>query len=414
MPGIASAGRIGARLWVVAVLTTAIHSPALAEREQLAAKPRSGWLPVYAAASRLSNDLTAADKAEAMRVLGEIERILMQVPELGSPRGFEVMPQYSGSRPLEGSATAQNPKNVAEYTYTLYFFAPTAAIAGEGCTCIRVRVNTRVPAPIQGTTTLHGDHGEEIFDEPLRGDPVPLVTEVYGRLAPGEPQGITLLMTSGGEPFFRVVSREEYYNAVLRNLEGKDGASPAGARSSADKTPYQEWLAGAADRKREREAAIQAAAATMPAAEVAKLRRMLEDTEREVGEQLKASQSADRAERQDGLRQFSEVLNVIRAELKAMTPAERKLPAIYDPAGGGTLNATDKSLVTEDGLGMRRMVTPMADFWRARKSPVEVRSIEVDIKATGTGLVPAVNSALIQTLRKLDWAALNKLLTVPR
>ena len=414
MPRIAPAGPIGVSVFVALLLTTAIHSPTVAGREQLASKPRPGWLPHYASVSRLGNDLTAADRAEAMRVLGEIERILMQVPELGAPKGFEVMPQYSGGRPLEGPGAVLNPKNVAELSYLLYFFAPTQAIAGEGCTCIHVRVNLRVPEPIQGTTTLYGDNGEEIFDEPLRGDRVPLLTEVYGQLPPGEPRGITMVLTAGGEPYFRVVSREEYYNAVLRNLEGKDGALLAEARSGADKTPYQEWLAGAAERRKEREAAIQAAAATLPAAEVAKLRRMLEDTEREVGEQLKASQSTDRAERQEGVRQFLAAGNAIRAELKSMTPAERKLPAIYDQAGGGTLNATDKSLVDKDGPGMRRMVTPMPDFWRARKSPVEVRSIEVDIKATGTGLVPAVNHALVQTSRKLDWAALNKLLAVPR
>lgn len=413
MPRIASARRIGARLLVVALLATTTYSPTFAERDQLSAKPRPGWLPHYAAASGLSNDLSATEKAEVMRVLGEIERILMQVPELGAPKGFEVMPQFRGGLPVDSAGAVQT-GTVADYTYILYFFAPTQAIAGEGCTCIKVRVNSRVPGRMQGTTTLESATGEAIFDESARGDRIPLVTEVYGRLPPGEPRGITMLLTAGGEPYFRVASREEYYDAVLRDLEGKDGATLAEVRSAAEKTAYQEWLAGAADRKKEREAAIQAAAATMPAAEVAKLRRMLEDTEREVGEQLKASQSADRVQRQEGLRQFSANTEAIRAELKSMTPADRKLPAIYDETGGGKLNATDKSLVDKDGPGMRRMVTSVPGFWRARKSPVEVRSIEVEITATGTGLVPAVNNALIQTSRKLDWAALNKLLTGPR
>jgi hypothetical protein len=97
-----------------------------------------------------------------------------------------------------------------------------------------------------------------------------------------------------------------------------------------------------------------------------------------------------------------------------MTPAERRLPAIYDEAGSGHLHATTTSMVDTDGPGLRRILTPIPDFWRARKSNVEVRGIAVYIGATGTGLVPAVNNALVQTSKKLDWAAFNRLLAVPR
>ena len=66
---------------------------------------------------------------------------------------------------------------------------------------------------------------------------------------------------------------------------------------------------------------------------------------------------------------------------------------------------------------MRRVLTPNYDFWRARKSRVEVRSLTVYIGG-GTGKEEkdseALHNALLQTFKKLDWAALNKLLDVPR
>ena len=395
-------------------LVTPAAEPTFADAGQLAAKPRPGWLPPYAAVSKFSDDFSPAEKAEAMRVFAEIERILMQVPELGSPKGFEVMPRWSGSRPWMGPDTPPDSRDVFQYDYTLFFFAPTQAISPEGCTCLTVSVNFRWGLLGANSTTLQGDKGEPIYYELRRGDRVPLSTEVYGSLPPGESRALVTVLTPGGDPFLRVVTREEYYNAYLRNLEGKDGASLAAVRKAAEKTPYQEWLEGAAERRKEREAAIKAAAAALPAAEIAKLRKSLEDTEREVGEQLKASDNATRTERTEGLNQFVASTNEIRAELKSMTPAERRLPAIYDEAGVGNLNATNTSMVDRDGPGMRRIVTPVPDFWRARKSNVEVRGIAVYIGATGTGLVPAVNNALVQTSKKLDWAALNKLLSVAR
>jgi hypothetical protein len=65
---------------------------------------------------------------------------------------------------------------------------------------------------------------------------------------------------------------------------------------------------------------------------------------------------------------------------------------------------------------MWRVLTPNYDFWRARKSPVKVHSISVYIGG-GTGLGrdrEMVHNALWQTYKKLDWAALNKLLDVTR
>ena len=144
------------------------------------------------------------------------------------------------------------------------------------------------------------------------------------------------------------------------------------------------------------------------------MRKTLEDSEREATENLKAAEAVDRQVNKEQLEQYQSSGDRIRAELESMTPAERQMPALIDPMGGDGLNATGTTMADRDSLTVGRVLTPNYEFWRARKSPVEVRSIAVNIRASGTGLVPAVHNALRQTYKKLDWAALNKLLDVPR
>jgi len=63
---------------------------------------------------------------------------------------------------------------------------------------------------------------------------------------------------------------------------------------------------------------------------------------------------------------------------------------------------------------MLGVLTPDYDYWRARRSPVEARGIQVHIGASGSGLDPAVHRALWQAFNSLDWAALSKLLELPQ
>ena len=57
---------------------------------------------------------------------------------------------------------------------------------------------------------------------------------------------------------------------------------------------------------------------------------------------------------------------------------------------------------------------PLYDFWRARSSLDEVRAINVQFLAHLTCSSAAVKRALWQAFQKLDWAAFNRLLDVPR
>jgi len=414
-------GRISISTLAAAMILIAEGGPAAAQRGQAptaqrgpwTGAPPPRWLPYYA--SEIGN-VTAVQQAAAVRVLKEIERILLQVPQLADPKGFDIMPQYWGGGGMRGPDGMGIANSVVQYALRLYLFAPSQAIAGEGCVCISITVN----ASVAGESD---EHGRAIYVETWqRGNPVPLATQVYGELLPRHDQAldefssswITVIMTSGGEPYFKAVTRDEYYQFRIFQTEGKGGATLSEARKSQEKTTYQDWMAGVEARQKNREASLQSAARTQPPAEVARLRKTLEDAEREATAGLKAAEADELASKNEGVQQFAAVVDAMRNEWRSMTPAQRNMPAIVDPRGQPS--AVGAAMADRDGPTMRRVLTPIPDFWRVRKSPVEVRSITVYIGGS-TGVnerdSETVHTVLLQTLKKLDWAALNRLLDVP-
>src|SRR5262245_62071940 len=126
---------------------------------------------------------------------------------------------------------------------------------------------------------MRDEQGRYLYVEPPRGDLIPKATEVFGKL-PTESNLVTVIFTSGGELYSKPVSREEYYNAVLFAAEGKGGAIITEVRQSIEKSTYQKWIEGAAERRTIRENALRTAARVQSAAEVAAMRKELEQTER--------------------------------------------------------------------------------------------------------------------------------------
>jgi hypothetical protein len=407
---------------IATVMVIMAHDPATAQRaqtpaaqrEQWTGTPPPGWEPYYN--SEIGN-VTAAQRAAAVRVLKEIERILLQVPELASPKGFKILPQFWGGTRMPGLYNAENPDNVVAYALRVYLLPIQSPLTS--CLCITVTVNGRV-----GGSSGQDEQGREIYvvSDP-RGRPMPLATQVYGELLPTYDQAldgfsdswVRVVMTS--EPDSKTVTREEYYKFRIFQTEGEGGATLAATRRSLEKTAYQRWLEGAQQRRKNQEATLQAAARNMLPEEVAKLRRDFEETERQTAETLKGQEADEREGNRQALAQFTSVGDAMRAELESMTPAERSMPAIIDPKGGGRLRATTQAMADRDSPTMWQVFTPNYDFWRARKSPVEVHSIVVFI-GHGAGMKVGepeiVHNALRQTFNKLDWAALNKLLDVTR
>ena len=382
-------------------LLLAASAPGEAQRTSAPPGSHPGWLPPGPV--RIGGGLTAAQRAEAVARLEEIKRILLQVPELAQPNGFEVMADMYGGARMLGPGGTERPGNVVEYMLRVWFFYPTKRQAGEGCTCLWVRVN---PVGFMGADAKRDEEGREIYVQGHRGEPVAGATQVFGELSPTQRSIVDVLFTSGGVLPWKPVTREQYYGALIFDVEGKNGEKMAAFRKGLTTTRYQQWMEGAAQRKKNRDEALKAAAAVQTAEEVAKMRRTLEDTEREVTENLKKSEAQDRERNQEASGRL--VSDKWRAALEAMTPAERNMPALIDATQGWNLVDRDTSRV------LWPVLTPDYDFWRARRSPVEARSIQVHIGASLTGERPPVHNALWQTFRKVDWAAIAGLLDVPR
>jgi hypothetical protein len=379
--------------------------------------PREGWQPVRGS---LSNAMTAADKAAATSKLQAILLVFKQVPELADPRGLALWPVFNGGTKALGLGGVEDRRNVFEYGFDLGICDPS--IREGGCGSIDVRVNF---SNLPGGTPIHDLQGRAIYVEAARGDAyrapdgsafsretVPLATETYYKLSPLVRSWVEVLLTADNDLPWTPVTREEYYNASIFEFEGKNGAKMAEFRKANETSAYQQWLAGAAQRRKEREAALAAAKGFQSPAEIEKMRKSLEDADRQTGDQLKAAEAADPDGNRKAVAASYAYGDAVRAELATMTPAERRMPALIDGALRDGKNATGNAVTDRDSPTVMRVFTPNIEFWRARKSPVEARGISVRISASSGGGPPprAVHNVLWQTYKKLDWAALSQLL----
>lgn len=126
--------------------------------------------------------------------------------------------------------------------------------------------------------------------------------------------------------------------------------------------------------------------------------RPLEDTEREVGEQLKAAEANDQANNTAGLAAVADRTAILRAGFASMSADERRMPATIETAltEGGPITPGFR-FADRDGPGVRRVFTPDYDYWRARRSRVEARGIQVEIGAAGSGLTPHPPGTLMKS-----------------
>lgn len=367
---------------------------------------QTGWLPPVV---DMGPNLTGANRAAALARLESIQRLLKQVPELAHPDGFEIRPFFTGHRSRNGLGGSEHADYVIQYLYRVTFFYPSLAENKYPIGAIIFAINA--------DENMRGDldpQGRVIFIEQRRWPLVPFSVATYGvsadgTLKAGEDFSLWAWFTPGAELPWRAVSREEYYSSLIAGAEGNNGEKLAQYKKVTEKTPYQRWLEEAPQRKKERDETLKALAQIQPPAEVAKLRKEMEDAERDAGEQFKKSESQDREDAKTAFKPTADM----RAELNRMTPAQRKLPAIVDLDPARTeWRATGASMRDRDTVSatVSRVLTPNYDFWRARKSIVEVRTINVYFEATST---PAVQDAVYQAVKKFDWRALAALVDQP-
>jgi hypothetical protein len=368
------------------------------------ADAQTGWLPRTV---DMGPYLTGENRAVALARLESIERLLKQVPELAHPDGFEIRPFFAGSgKSRLGLGQSEHADYVIPYIYRVTFFYPSLAANKVATGAIVFGVNA--------DENEHGwldQQGRDIIVEQSRWPRTPFSVVTYGTsasggLQPNEDFTLSTWFTRGAEFPWRSLAREDYYNAVIARAEGNNGEQRAQYQKATEKTPYEHWLEEAPQRKKEREEALKAVAQFQPAAEVAKLRQTMEDGERDAGEQFKKNENEDRATTRTAFKSMDD----IRAELNRMSPTERKLPAILDTDIARTeWRATGASMRDRDTvtIAVHRVLTPNYDFWRARNSRVEMRTINVYLE----GSPPApVRNAIYQMYKKFDWRALAALI----
>ena len=343
------------------------------------AQTRDAWPEQYPPNIRYEG-ITPAERAAAITVLKRIEALFRQIPELANPTEFVVKKDYfGGHRPIEVSNA------VSSYSLRIWFFArfgPERQVSGEGCTCIQVVVN----AGPQGPKSEENGRPFDIEVEP--GDPIPGATVVNGRLVEGEGGGVAVVFTKGGTFPWTLLTREQYLRAQIFEFEGKDGAKTS-------RTPYEEWVEGAAQRKKERDELAVQLQGLKTREEIKATIAQLEKQEVQMTEQLKARN-------QQAVPVASGPGDQLRARIAEMSAEERAKPAMvfrnWEMPPEGTPNTF-------------RVLSPILDYWKVRRSPVEIRTIVVNMGG-GTGLDAAraaTVNAIWQTWKKLDWAALKQM-----
>ena len=349
-----------------------------------------GWLPRGSRLSTADYKVTPAELTAVINRLTEVERMFLQANELARPVGFEIEPTFYGFSPNE---------SVLSYSYGAMFYVPSKKSAGEGTDCLSVSFNQVPGRGLNGMEGYRDDRGAFFFED-QRGDPIPGATHVWNRLSPTERSWVDVMFTSGNVSPLETVSRERFQRAKVRFFE-------AFQSGLAIETPYKKWMAEAPQRKADREGL----AAALPSAQATALRKTLEDAERETTQSLKAADAADGAETTRQVAVFRQAAERARAQLAAMPPGERPLPAWIErraeqlSPGVNPFPGDLAPLVSPDTPLAARVFVPQPDLYKGQRSRVNPRVIQVHLSGSLTCNVPAVQRAVFQASQKLDWAA---------
>jgi hypothetical protein len=392
--------RARARIAVRAtLLLAALGTPAFGQRSANP-QPVSGWKPKHGPPT-VTEMVSAGERAEVLAMGQAIESIFWRVAELAGQNGFELATQFGAGAP---SATDPQP---IESLWRLWFHEPSAkATAGEGATCIEVYVNRQDA----GDRAVRGDRDASarlVFVDADIDTKMAGAAEVRHGLtwvsdAAVRRSGWVTFSKGSAAPWIPV-TREEWLRALILDAEGRGGDRETSARKALKKTAYQQWLENAAERKRNIDVAVAAVLESQGRAAADEMRQTLEKTDREVGEQLKA-QEAEELERNRQTLSTSTRGDALRAQIAAMSPAERASAAFVDHAG---------QLVAADDPAGHRLLTPDPAFWRVRRSRAEVHTVAVRFTWGGGCEHPATRAALQRAWQTLDWSALERIVDRP-
>jgi hypothetical protein len=369
---------------LVAVFTLCVATAARAQVLKCGPNEVVPWWP-RAVANDGANTLSAADRATIEARLAAIET-LMRKTAYATPRGMAVQPWFSYHEITDRTTLYQ-------YGFVLATYARCSKY-DEGGAHLLLDINPDPMGWSESDRPMPDEHGDGLYTERVRTPALFGATATFGHFQERNSEGIYLLFTTGGQSPTLPVTREEYLRAVIFSLEGKNGEKVKAAAAIVSKTPYERWMEEAAERRNRNEELYAIVAKTNPS-QAAKMRADMEKAELAETEKLKKADAYERAQLGKNVAGLTVLGDKYRAQLAAMTPAERTSPAFaegFDLVPAGTPNAN-------------AIVRKNPAFYRATSSPLQPRAILVRLpNAREEDL-----SQQAELFKQLDWAAIRKM-----
>jgi hypothetical protein len=211
-----------------------------------------------------------------------------------------------------------------------------------------------------------------------------------------------VVVTASKRPLWLPVTQERVVQGELKKAKADLASVERGATAMA--SAYQEWLAGKAERKRQREEMVRQLIQQMPQ-EAARLRaqaKEMEAAEEQVGEQLKASEGTNQAMGDQMLAQARAGVAGLEAELAALTPQDRAKPLFIGPSG----TRLPASAATQPA-GSFALIAPNPEFLDPTlpKTAIQVLIVEVR-RAQGEPFAGFLNRKMAEMQASLEWARL--------
>jgi len=368
--------RIGAVLTALCVVPWTVFAQCTGEG------PGRAWLP--RGKSIQMTPISAADRTILEPIFSAAEAIVRKT-SLGVPRGFDVTPFWNGGPP-------DSRDRLSKYEVVFHASCPSPHMDPDGTGPLILYFNPALSLFSEPAHAVFFDeHGDGLFLERVRSETRFGATATFGHYAvPNEPP-LEVLFTTGGESPTLPVSLEEYLRAKILFYEKTNGET---SKTVTEKSPYEQWVARTAERKKENEEMIATVARTDTSA-ATKLRADLEKVERETPASLKQFETMTRESGRASVAIFSKNADSLRAQIAALTPAERASSAFVvgeEFQKAGTPNAS-------------AVVRANPAFYRARRSPVEPRAVLVHFGGTYDPIKPQAR----QMYETLDWAAIKRL-----
>jgi hypothetical protein len=331
-----------------------------------------------------SETLTAAERAAVEARLGAVEGLIRKSP-YSTTRGFAVKPVFSIHE-------ITNRTQLYPYGFVLNAMRWCDKFAPEAH--LQLEINPNPQAWSEGDRPMLDEGGDGLYTERIRTPTLFGATATFGRFHEENTEGLFVLFTTDGMSPTVPVTREEYLRAMIFTLEGRNQEKVKSAAAIASKTPYERWLEEAPARKKRNEEVYAIVAKSNPA-QAAKMRADMEKAELAEAEKLRKTDAYERAQLDKNIAALKAPGEKYRAQIAAMTPAERTSPAYlvgYDIVPAGTPNA-------------HAIVRKNPAFYRAGRSPLEARAILVRMESAFKPYRPQQE----QLYKQLDWAAIKKM-----